>query len=78
VYLPSSGWVGFDPTIGETTSSKHTVVGVSHHPRGVMPISGQYTGSRANYMGLEVQVKIQPLDAGGGDTEPQSQPSSSG
>jgi transglutaminase-like putative cysteine protease len=59
VYLPHSGWVGFDPTIGETTSSKHIVVGVSHHPRGVMPISGQYTGSRSHYLGLEVSVKMQ-------------------
>jgi transglutaminase-like putative cysteine protease len=59
VYLPHSGWLGFDPTIGEATSSKHTVVGVSHHPRGVMPISGQYTGSRSNYLGLDVQVKIE-------------------
>jgi transglutaminase-like putative cysteine protease len=59
VYLPQSGWVGFDPTIGETTSSKHTVVGVSHHPRGVMPISGQYTGNRSHYLGLEVSVKLQ-------------------
>jgi transglutaminase-like putative cysteine protease len=58
VYLPHSGWLGFDPTIGEVSSSKHTVVGVSHHPRGVMPISGQYTGSRSNYLGLEVQVKM--------------------
>jgi transglutaminase-like putative cysteine protease len=59
VYLPQSGWIGFDPTIGETTSSKHTVVGVSHHPRGVMPISGQYTGNRSHYLGLEVSVKMQ-------------------
>jgi transglutaminase-like putative cysteine protease len=59
VYLPQSGWVGFDPTVGETTSSKHTVVGVSHHPRGVMPVSGQYTGNRADYLGLDVSVKMQ-------------------
>ncbi len=61
VYLPDCGWIGFDPTIGETTSRKHTVVGVSHHPRGVMPISGQFDGSRSDYIGLEVQVKIQAL-----------------
>ncbi|MEO7097714.1 MAG: transglutaminase family protein, partial [Polyangiales bacterium] len=28
VYLPGAGWCGFDPTLGETTSWKHVVVGV--------------------------------------------------
>lgn len=59
VYLPHSGWIGFDPTIGETTSSKHTVVGVSHHPRGVMPVSGRYSSGGARSLGLEVAVKMQ-------------------
>ena len=58
VYLPHSGWIGFDPTIGETTSSKHTVVGVSHHPRGVMPVSGRFSAGGARPLGLEVAVKM--------------------
>lgn len=65
VYLPHSGWVGFDSTLGETTSSKHTVVGVSHHPRGVMPISGRYSGSSADYIGLEVSVHMEPAEPEG-------------
>jgi len=58
VYLPQNGWCGFDPTLGETTSHKHVVVGVSNHPRGVMPISGHFTGDPADYLGLEVSVQI--------------------
>ena len=58
VYLPHNGWSGFDPTIGEPTSHKHVVLGVSHHPRGVMPISGTFTGDTGDYVGLEVAIKI--------------------
>ncbi len=63
VYLPQNGWCGFDPTLGETTSHKHVVVGVSSHPRGVMPISGAYTGDAGDYLGLEVAVHIVKVDA---------------
>lgn len=62
VYLPETGWCGFDPTLGETTSHKHVVVGVSNHPRGVMPVSGRYTGDASDYLGLEVAVHIVKTD----------------
>jgi len=62
VYLPENGWCGFDPTLGETTSHKHVVVGVSNHPRGVMPISGKYTGDASDYLGLDVAVQIAKVD----------------
>lgn len=61
VYLPDHGWFGFDPTIGEATSLKHIVTGVSSHPRGVMPVSGSYAGSPAQYLGMSVSVKIDKL-----------------
>jgi transglutaminase-like putative cysteine protease len=61
VYLPVLGWRGFDPTIGEPASLKHIVVGVSHHPRGVMPISGLFTGSTSDYIGMNAQVKIEQM-----------------
>lgn len=57
VYLPSLGWRGFDPTIGRATSLTHVVTGVSNHPRGVMPISGSYTGGRGDFRSLQVTVK---------------------
>ena len=41
-YLPEIGWTGYDPTLGEPTSAKHVVTGVSNHPRGVMPVSGTF------------------------------------
>jgi len=58
VYLPIIGWRGYDPTLGEIVSRKHILVGVSHHPRGVMPISGLFTGLTGDYIDMTAQVKI--------------------
>ncbi len=63
-YLPEIGWVGYDPSIGESTSAKHIVTGVSNHPRGVMPVSGTYFKEDGDYLGMEVAVRTERLDAG--------------
>ena len=60
-YLPALGWRGFDPTIGEPTSLKHVVTGVSNHPRGVMPVSGKFVGSSGDYREMIVQVTTESL-----------------
>ena len=61
VYLPDCGWYGYDPTIGERVSRKHIAIGVSAHPRGVMPVSGIYTGPPGAYQGMEVTVSVKPV-----------------
>ncbi|HVK95864.1 MAG TPA: transglutaminase family protein [Noviherbaspirillum sp.] len=63
IYLPTLGWRGFDPTLGKPTSLRHVVAGVSNHPRGVMPVSGTYTGSTSDYLGMEATVKIEKIDS---------------
>ena len=63
VYLPTLGWRGFDPTIGGRTSLQHVVTGVSTHPRGVMPVSGAFTGTRSDRPSLEVIVRTEVLTA---------------
>ena len=62
VYLPSLGWCGFDPTIGEPSSPNHIVTGVSNHPRGVMPVSGMFTGFASHYRRMVVQVKTELIN----------------
>jgi hypothetical protein len=62
VYFPEHGWFGCDPSLGEGTSEKHIVCGVSSHPRGVMPVSGYYSGSRRSYLAMDVNVDIKPLE----------------
>lgn len=63
VYFPDNGWCGFDPTVGGPISPKHVTLGVSSHPRGVMPISGIYDGPPGCFLGMDVAVTIrQTLD----------------
>lgn len=66
LYLPTLGWRGFDPTTGETTTANHIVTGVSTHPRGVMPVSGTFTGAPADCIGLDVTVTTAVLREPGG------------
>ena len=61
VYLPALGWRGFDPTLGAAISLHHIVTGVSSHPRGVMPVSGAFTGARADCTSMEVTVRTTEL-----------------
>ncbi len=61
VYLPTLGWRGFDPTTGGTTSANHVVTGVSTHPRGVMPVSGSFTGVSGDCIDLDVTVTTSVL-----------------
>lgn len=60
-YLPKIGWTGYDPMLGEATSSSHVVAGVSHHPRGVMPISGTFFDPQNSYLGMTVAVQTERL-----------------
>lgn len=57
-YLPFRGWLGFDPTAGRASDQKHFVIATSHHPRGVMPISGKFYGAANAYVGQTVQVEF--------------------
>jgi transglutaminase-like putative cysteine protease len=63
IYLPTLGWRGYDPTLGESTSHKHLAAGVSNHPRGVMPVSGMFTGASSDYIAMTASVKIEKLDS---------------
>lgn len=58
VYLPGTGWKGFDPTSGEVTSSQHIAVAVARNPEAVPPISGSFIGSGSNIPSMHVDVKV--------------------
>jgi transglutaminase-like putative cysteine protease len=64
-YLPDSGWCGFDPTSGRAVATRHIPLGVSSHPRGVMPVSGTYDGSSGRSLGLTVNITISRSQADG-------------
>ena len=58
VYFPELGWRGFDPTTGRRCDFRHIVTGTSHHPRGVMPVSGKYFGAAGAFLNLAVAVEF--------------------
>ena len=61
IYLPEHGWTGFDPSIGKRVGAGHIAVGVSHHPRGVMPVTGGFTGITGIGTSLKVGITTQRL-----------------
>jgi transglutaminase-like putative cysteine protease len=66
IYLPDRGWVGYDPSIGKPVGPGHIPVAVSHHPRGVMPVSGRFDSLGNSYLGLTVGIqssRITPSNA---------------
>lgn len=63
VYFPDLGWRGFDPTTGRPCSDQHIAVGASHHPRGVMPVSGRFLGEPDAFREMAVTVEIGDLPA---------------
>ncbi|MGB6220241.1 transglutaminase family protein [Haloferula sp.] len=63
VYFPRLGWRGFDPTIGEACDHRHIVTGTSHHPRGVMPVSGRIFGPGNAFQSLTVGVEFSSPEA---------------
>ncbi len=61
IYLPDRGWTGFDPSIGKRVGPGHIAVGVSHHPRGVMPVSGGFNGLSGISSSLKVNITTERL-----------------
>ena len=61
VYLPGTGWKGFDPTSGEVTSSQHIAVAVARDPETVSPVSGSFIGLGMMMPILLVNVQVNLL-----------------
>ena len=64
IYLPERGWTGFDPSIGKRVGPGHIAVGVSHHPRGVMPVTGGFNGLSGVGSSLKVKITTRRFRAG--------------
>jgi transglutaminase-like putative cysteine protease len=61
VYLPGTGWKGFDPTSGEVIGNKHIAVAVARNPEAVPPVSGSFIGSSLISVNLIVNVQVNLL-----------------
>jgi transglutaminase-like putative cysteine protease len=63
VYLPSAGWIEFDPTNGIVGTRDLVRVAVARDPRQAIPLHGTYLGSADAYVGMEVSIKLVSADA---------------
>jgi transglutaminase-like putative cysteine protease len=61
VYLPGSGWRGFDPTGGQLASGDHIAVAVHRHPEAIPPIAGSFLGTKDASPSLHVEVRVAPV-----------------
>jgi transglutaminase-like putative cysteine protease len=61
VYLPGSGWRGFDPTSGQLVSGEHIAVAVHRHPEAIPPVSGSFVGTGNAQPILTVEVNVAPV-----------------
>jgi transglutaminase-like putative cysteine protease len=58
VYLPGTGWKGFDPTSGEVAGNRHIAVAVARNPEAVPPVSGSFIGTGPAILRVNVQVNL--------------------
>lgn len=63
VYLPGAGWIAFDPTHNRIGASGLIPLAVGRSNGQLMPVAGSYAGSPADALGMEVSVRITPVDA---------------
>lgn len=65
VYLPGSGWTGFDPTHGTRTGDDHVAVAAAPDPAAVTPVEGGYTFCGESLTStLETDIRISTRRAG--------------
>jgi transglutaminase-like putative cysteine protease len=58
VFLPGSGWRGFDSTSGLVVGGDHIAVAVHRHPEAVPPVAGSFVGSANARPQLQVEVRV--------------------
>jgi transglutaminase-like putative cysteine protease len=61
VYLPGSGWRGFDSTSGLVVSGDHIAVAVHRHPQAIPPVAGSFVGAANTRPQLLVEVRVTRL-----------------
>jgi transglutaminase-like putative cysteine protease len=58
VYLPSAGWIEFDPTNGIIGSKDLIRVAVARDPRQAVPLHGTYMGPADAFLGMDVSINV--------------------
>jgi transglutaminase-like putative cysteine protease len=58
VYLPSAGWIEFDPTNGIVGTKDLVRVAVARDPRQAIPLHGTYLGPADAFVGMDVSINV--------------------
>jgi transglutaminase-like putative cysteine protease len=58
VYLPSAGWIEFDPTNGIVGTRDLIRVAVARDPRQAIPLHGTYLGPADAFIGMKVDIRV--------------------
>jgi transglutaminase-like putative cysteine protease len=58
VYLPSAGWIEFDPTNGIVGTKDLIRVAVARDPRQAIPLHGTYMGPADAFVGMDVSINV--------------------
>ena len=58
VFLPSCGWVEFDPTNGIVGATDLIRVAITRDPGQASPLSGSYDGAADDFLGMDVEVDV--------------------
>jgi transglutaminase-like putative cysteine protease len=58
IFMPSGGWVEFDPTNGLVGNRDLIRVAVARDPAQALPLSGTWTGATEDYLGMHVDVEV--------------------
>jgi transglutaminase-like putative cysteine protease len=58
VYLPSAGWIEFDPTNGIVGTRDLIRVAVAREPGQAIPLHGTYLGPADAFLGMEVGIRV--------------------
>lgn len=62
IYMPSGGWVEFDPTNGLVGNRDLIRVAIARDPAQALPLSGTWDGNTADYLGMDVRVDVSAED----------------
>ena len=58
VYLPTAGWIEFDPTNGIVGTRDLIRVAVARDPRQAIPLHGVYLGAADAFIGMDVNIEL--------------------
>jgi transglutaminase-like putative cysteine protease len=61
VYLPSAGWITFDPTHRRVGSAYLIPVAVARCNAQIMPVTGSYLGSPKDFVTIDVRVSVRQI-----------------